>query len=187
MDPAEVLAIEIRQHVGPQLKALAPVLIGQTAAAEKAKSAGARPNRTWDENSFFADLRAKHPEAVPVATRMLEWAKSRVTRIDWGKGSQAGSFIPVVHHKGTDHFLFSVFTYGNFETSFQHYLRRPPFTSEALRIEKLNRLNSVPGVSLPHDGISRRPSFPLKTLIDEGRTEAVLCVYDWVLEQIRAL
>jgi hypothetical protein len=71
MDPAEVLAIEIRQHVGPQLKALAPVLIGQTAAAEKAKSAGARPNRTWDENSFFADLRAKHPEAVPVATRML--------------------------------------------------------------------------------------------------------------------
>jgi len=75
MDPAEVLAIEIRQHVGPGLRALAPMLIGQTAAAERAKSGGASPGRKWDETSFFAELHAKHPDAVPVAKTILDWSK----------------------------------------------------------------------------------------------------------------
>ena len=187
MDPAEVLAIEIRQHVGQGLKALAPMLIGQTAAAERAKSAGARPGRKWDETSFFADLQAKQPDAVPVARRILDWSKSKVPRIDWGEGKQDGSFVPVLHHKGIDYPLFAVYTYGNFETHFQHYLNRPPFTSEPLRVEKLNRLNAIPGVSLPQDSIARRPSIPLKSLLEEGRTEALLSVYEWVLEQIRTV
>jgi hypothetical protein len=187
MDPAEVLAIEIRQHVGQGLKALAPVLIGQTAASQRAKFAGAISSRQWDETSFFDGLLAKKPNAVPVARTILDWSKSKVTRIDWGTGTQAGSFIPVLEHDGIEHFLFTVYTYGNFETSFQHYLRRPPFTSQALRLEKLQRLNAIPGVSLPEDGITRRPSFPLELLAKDGRTEALLGVYDWVLEQIRAV
>jgi hypothetical protein len=68
--------------------------------------------------------------------------------------------------------------------AFQHYLKRPPFGAEALRIEKLNRLNAIPGVSLPLDSIARRPSFPLESLMEEGRVEALLGVYEWVLEQI---
>jgi hypothetical protein len=157
------------------------------AAAQRAKAAGASSSRKWDEASFFDDLHGKKPDAVPVASRILHWAKAKASRIAWGTGAQSGSFVPVLHHKGTDHYLFAVYTYGNFETFFQYYLKRPPFTSEALRVEKLDRLNAVPGVSLPQDGIVRRPSFPLKALIEEGRTEALLGVYDWVLQQIRAV
>jgi hypothetical protein len=184
MDPAEVLAIEIRQHIGEGLKALAPVLIGQTAIAQRAKSAGATAGRKWDEASFFADLQARTPELVPVARRLLDWARPRVTRIAWGTGTQDGSFVPVLHHGGIEHKLFAVYTYGSFETFFQYYRYKPPFTSENLRVEKLNRLNAIPGISLPSDGIARRPSFPLKVLLTEGRTEALLNVYEWVLEQI---
>jgi len=92
-----------------------------------------------------------------------------------------------VQNKGIDYPLFAVYTYGRFETHFQHYLNRPPFTSEPLRVEKLNRLNAIPGVSLAQtpDSITRRPSIPLKSLREEGRTEALLGVYEWVLEQIR--
>lgn len=186
MDPAEVLAIEIRQHIGEGLKALAPVLIGQTAVAQRAKSAGATTGRKWDEASFFADLQARTPELVPVARRLLDWARPRVTRIAWGTGTQDGSFVPVFHHGGIEHKLFAVYTYGTFETFFQYYRYKPPFTSENLRVEKLNRLNAIPGISLPPDGIARRPSFPLKALLTEGRTEALLNVYEWVLEQILA-
>jgi hypothetical protein len=91
----------------------------------------------------------------------------------------------VLHHRGIEHKLFAVYTYGTFETFFQYYLYKPPFTSEALRVEKLNRLNAIGGVDLPPDGISRRPTFPLKVLLDEGRLDALLDVYEWVLEQIR--
>ncbi len=86
--------------------------------------------------------------------------------------------------QGIDYPLFAVYTYSSFETHFQHYLKRPSFGAEALRIEKLNRLNAIPGVSLPVDSIARRPSFPLRSLLEEGRVEALLGIYDWVLEQI---
>ncbi len=116
MEFAEVLAIEVRQHLGQGLKALAPMLIGQTAAAQRAKSAGTRPTRKWDKNSFFAELQAKHPAAVPVARRILEWAKSNVGNIWWGEGTRDGSFVPIFRHKGIDHQLFAVYTYGRLET-----------------------------------------------------------------------
>ena len=77
-----------------------------------------------------------------------------------------------------------MYTYGSFETHFQHYVKRLPFDAEAVRIEKLNRLNVVPGVSLPVDSIARRASFPLTSLLVDGRVEALLGGYDWVLEQI---
>ena len=137
MELAEVLAIEVRQHIGHGLKALAPMLIGQTAAAQRAKSAGAKPSRKWDETSFFAELQAKHPNAVPVARRILDWSKINVGNVWWGEGTQSGSFIPIFRHKGTDHQLFAVYTYGRLETFFQHYTKRkPPFDLEALRVEK---------------------------------------------------
>ncbi len=184
MNSAEVLAIEIRQHVGQGLRTLAPILIGQTATAQRIKSVGASSGRKWNEASFFLDLQAKHPDAVPVARRILDWCRSKVPRIDWGAGAQSGSFVPVVQHKGIDYPLFAVYTYGTFETHFQHYLKRPPFGAEALRIEKLNRLNAIPGIFLPVDSIARRPSIPLESMVEEGRVEALLGVYDWVLEQI---
>jgi hypothetical protein len=180
MDPAEILGVEIRRHLGAGMTALAPMLIGQT--ARKIPDGG----RKWDEASFFAELQAKKPNAVPAARQILAWARPRVIRIDWGRGARDGSFVPVVQHNGTEHFLFAVYTYGSFETSFQFYRSRPPFTSDELLTEKLMRLNAIPGVSVPADGISRRPSIPLESLREEGRTEALLSVYDWVIEQIRA-
>lgn len=186
MELAEVLAIEIRQHIGQGLKALAPMLIGQTAAAQRAKSAGARPSRKWDESTFFAELHVRHPDAVPVARRILEWSKINVGgNIWWGEGTQSGSFVPILRHKGTDHQLFAVYTYGRFETFFQHYRRKPPFDLETLRVEKLNRLNAIPGISLGPESVSKRPSISLETLLEDGRIESLLGVYEWVLEQIR--
>lgn len=41
MDPAEVLAVEIKQYIGQGLKTLVPRVIGQTAEAQQKKSTGA--------------------------------------------------------------------------------------------------------------------------------------------------
>ena len=187
MDPAEVLAIEVRQHVGQGLKALAPMLIGQTAAAQRAKSGRSEAQPEVGRDLLLRRFAGEGTGCRPCSRKILDWSKSRVPRIDWGEGKQDGSFVPVLHHKGIDYPLFAVYTYGKFETHFQHYLNRPPFTSGPLRVEKLNRLNAIPGVSLPQDSITKRPSIPLKSLLEEGRTEALLSVYEWVLEQIRTV
>ncbi len=53
---AEVIAIEVKQYVGPDgLRTLVPRVIGQTAAAETRK--GPREKRRWDEASLLASSR----------------------------------------------------------------------------------------------------------------------------------
>jgi hypothetical protein len=98
---------------------------------------------------------------------------------------QAGSFIPIFRQNGIDHQLFAVYTYGRLETFFQHYQRKPPFDSEPLRAEKLNRLNAIPGITLAPESVSKRPSISLEALSEDGRIDALLGVYEWVLHQIR--
>jgi len=50
MDPAEVLALEIKQYIGEGLKTFVPRVIGQTAEAQQKKSSACREVRQWEEN-----------------------------------------------------------------------------------------------------------------------------------------
>src|SRR4051812_25815301 len=101
MDPAEVLAIEIRQFTGEGLRTLVPTVIGQTALAQSVKGASSTVRRQWDEQSYFAEFdRRNAPGDAEIARKLLEWAEPRVTRIWWGKGQQSGSFVPVKNHAG---------------------------------------------------------------------------------------
>ena len=81
---AEVIAIEVKQYVGPDgLRTLVPRVIGQTAAAETRK--GPREKRQWDEASFLAELEAKRgPDEARVARELIEWARVQLPRFDVG-------------------------------------------------------------------------------------------------------
>ena len=181
MDPAEVLAVEIRQFVGQGLKTLVPRAFGQTAEAERPAP---RESRQWDEESFFQNLEARRSaEEIAVARRVLEWLKARDLKIRWGKGKTWGSFYPLIEHKSTVHWTFSVWEWG-IEIEFQYMRTRPPFDDEEKRLELLRRLNEVPGISLPADAITRRPSIPLGKLSDEDALSQFLAVFDWYVEEV---
>jgi hypothetical protein len=187
MDPAEVLAIEIKQYTAEGLRTLVPSVVGQTAGAQQRKGPPVSKRRQWDEGSFFEEVSARHsPAEVSVVRGILEWARPRVSRIWWGKGQRTGSFVPVFQHNGTDHQLFAVYTYGSVELYFQWYRTRPPFDAEEMRLELIDRLNQIPGVSIPADAITRRPSIPFSTLATEQGTERFLEVFDWFLREVQA-
>jgi hypothetical protein len=187
MDPAEVLAVEIKQFVGQGLKTLVPKVIGQTAGSDKKKPGRTSERRKWDESSFFEKLEArKGAEAADVAKKILEWARSRVTRIWWGEGSRNGSFVSVLNHKGKDHQLFAVWTYGTVEIYFYWYQYKAPFDSEEKRRELLRRFNAIEGIQLPDDAIAKRPSLPLSALADEARLAQGLDIFDWVVQEIQS-
>jgi hypothetical protein len=46
-------------------------------------------------------------------------------------------------------------------------------------------LNAIPGIVIPEDGISRRPSIDLSVLTDPVKLEGVLDALDWALEMIK--
>ena len=187
---AEVIAIEVKQYVGPEgLRTLVPRVIGQTAAAETRK--GPRGKRRWDEPSFLSELEAKHgPDEARVARELIRWARIQLPRFTWGTGIFEGSFIPVLDYAGQNYFPLALVisaTYGAAEIQFQHLARRPPSDDIGLRREFLRRLNAIPGVSLSEDAVTRRPKIPLGLLAtDPQALEAFKGVLDWFCQTARS-
>jgi hypothetical protein len=191
MDPAEVLAVEIRQYKGQsggqELKTLVPRVIGQTAEAAGKKPGRTPKKRKWDEASFFDTLREKRGEAEVAAARaILDWAKRSVSRVWWGEGEANGSFYPMLDLNGEEYRTFGVYAYGWMQVPFQAMQSRKPFGSVERREELLNRLNSVTGEALPADAINRYPSIPLGALTNEAALTEFLKVWDWYIEQVKA-
>jgi hypothetical protein len=187
MDPAEVLAVEIKQYVGHNLKTLVPRVIGQTSEAQQRKAVQRTKNK-WDEQSFFEDLGQRQgPVDVAAARKILAWAHNRSLRIWWGEGTRTGSFVPVLDHKDQNHQLFAVATYGRLEVYFQWYQYKAPFDAEEKRLELLDKLNAIEGINFSPEVITRRPSFPLAIFEGEERADQILSVFDWFIEEVKRL
>lgn len=187
MDPAEVLAVEIKQYVGEGIRTLVPRVMGHTAGSDKKGSGAPSEKRQWDESSFFQELEAKHSaEEAGVARKILEWAQSKDLSIWWGTGRITGSFYPMLDLSEESHNPLYVSTNGRVNINFGILSDSPPFDSESQRGELLHRLNALPGVSLPEDSISRYPGMDLSALQEDSTIERFLETFDWVIDQISA-
>jgi hypothetical protein len=185
MDPAEVLAVEIKQFAGRGLRTLVPSVIGRTAEADRRKGP-LGPKRLWSEESFFSDLSDRGRGAsAGAARRLLAWATGRGLRVVWGKGQFEGSFSPVLDLDSAACPTFSVYTGGMVQVSFQWFMNRPPFDDEDSRRELRDRLNQIPGVEIPEGGLSRRPNVPLEVLARDGNIDHFIQVFDWFVAQVR--
>jgi len=185
MDPAEVIAIEVPQFVGQGLKTLVPRVYGLTAKSQSKRIID-RNQRQWDEEQFFNELAARNnPPCVKVARGILDWIRPKVTYVWWGKGKTNGSFVPVLRHAGTSHQLLAAWTYARVEIQFQWY--RTPFDSQGKRLELLGRLNEIPGVSLPEDSISKRPSIPMDLLSNDEALAQFKSIFEWFIEEAQKM
>jgi hypothetical protein len=191
MDPAEVLAVEIKQYISQtsKLKTLIPRVIGQTVEAQQRKTGSPRGSKQWNESSFFHELEVRRgPEEAAVARKLLEWGKSRTTGIWWGKGGTDGAFFPDLSYKGntaTGLRVFGVYAYGSIEIQFQHLQSKPPFDNYSERLELLQRLNEIPAIDISTDKLAKRPSFGLSTLKDEAILARFLDTLDWAVEKAK--
>ena len=190
MNPAEVLALEVKQYVGQGVQTLVPRVVGQTVAAQQQRSStgtGVRSSRSWDEQCFLEALREGGREReVVVARRLLGWANKHDLRIRWGKGVGTGSFFPMYDDKQGQHFTFSVWTPGSVEVQFQLMQNRVPYDDEAKRLELLEALNSISGIDLSSAKLKGRPSLSLTALADEAAADRFLGIFDAYLADIKA-
>lgn len=189
MDPAEVLAVEIRQFVNKEgTKILVPRVLGHTAEAQTRKGK-VQAERQWDEESHMNELGQRSgPEAVSIARELLRWAKNTTVRGDyvwWGRGALTGSFIPVLQQSESRYQLFAVYTSGSVEVCFQHFANKPPFDAVEKREELRTRLNEIEEVAITPDRIDGKPQFPIKVLCNPERLKKFIECMDWVVAEIR--
>jgi hypothetical protein len=174
---AEVFAVEVRQFQGSGEQALVPRLVSMP----KSTVSTALARKQWDEASFFTELALKSPDGVPVARRIYEWAKKGAPDIWFGNGATLGSCFPGVNLSSGRVLPFAMWTYGVIEMQFQH-MKVAPLDQLDVRRELVARLNAIPGLVVPPDGITRRPSFPLSVLEKPESLQAFLRAMDWAVD-----
>lgn len=185
MTPAEVLAVEIKQYVGQQLKVLVPRVIGQTEKANQDKPRSHEQGEHWTQSTFLDDLSERRGEKGATAARaVFQWATERGIRLWWGRGKRDGSGYLLPGAQGSSHFLVALWSSGGVEVQFQWMLKRPPFDQESKRREFLELLNRIPGVAIPQDAIARRPTFPLSVLTEPSALKEFLSALEWFVKQI---
>ena len=187
MNPAEVFAIEVKQFVGEGLRTLVPRFIGQTAEAEIRKRARGE-GRQWNKESILDVLRERAgDQAVLGMERLFAWAERRGLRATFGRGKVDGSFAPVYDVNGRSYFPICAYSDGRVEIQFLH-MNEPPFNDLDFRKQLLERLNALPGISLPADSITRRrPRIRLDVLgANPALAEEFESVIDWFFETARS-
>jgi hypothetical protein len=186
MDPAEVLAVEIKQFVGEGMKTLVPKIIGQTAEAEKKKSVSRGDVRQWDEPSFFAELERVQPPQIIEAFRSL-YAKltEKATALKFEKGKiYATAFPSFGDNRGRQMLFHLQANLGLLAVNFADMKKYPPFSDAALRNELLHRFNQVPGVNIPADKIDRDTWIKIEPVVANHGLEKLMEVLDWAIQQV---
>ena len=182
MNPAEVLAIEIRQYVGTGVRTLVPSVIRSSKRA--AAVGGSRTSIQWDRESFLKALEDRGgAEAVAVATKVLEWASQRNVKILWGRGIRDGSCNLCIGNDLKYH-PFVLLTSGKVVIDFQTLQSHP---APAAVIEELvSRLTAIPSVQLPADLVNRFPSFEMTLLKGQDGMNRFLEAMWALMEQVKA-
>jgi len=185
MNPAEVLAVEIRQYIGKDNKTLVPRVIGQTSKLQRKKST-AREIRQWNEDSFLSELKKNQgADDVRIAENLLEWCKSSDIRFWWGKGIKHGSCFPVFEHNSESYTFFAMWTYGGIEIQFQHMKKKPVFNDIENRRKLLEKLNEINGILIPKDKIELRPSIPYSALKTKSNLASFKKIWDDYFNEIK--
>ena len=106
------------------------------------------------------------------------------TGTPWGAGTVDGSFSPRLIHQNEEHRLMPVYGNGSVEVVFA-WMRVPPFSERDSRLQLMQRLNAIDGVSIPGSKIDLRPSVALTDLAVKDRLNRFLETFDWAIDHIR--
>lgn len=182
MDPAEVLALELRQFEGEGMRTIVPLVHGQTEEARGHKAVSGE-RRQWDSDSFFSELeRRAGAEAVGAARLIEAWMRTNTDEVWFGSGLKTGSMGSMVAAHGSKFYPLTMWTSGRIETVF-NYCRKPPFDDPDMMREWMVRLAEAAAAT-----VGEKPSqisLPLATLADPIRLSSMLDVTAWAISRMR--
>jgi hypothetical protein len=184
MDPAEVLALELRQFERNGLKTIVPTVYGQTQeTANKRASAGPQ----WDEASLFDKLADKvRPKEVEIARQIYEWMRNGGKRdLVFGRGKENGTVYPAFKVTGVPVNPVYLSTDGKLWFQFGSLENKPVFGPIEARRALMQKFNSIRGVSFTDADLTKYRSIPLAAIADDPEGAAKIGgALAWMGQQI---
>lgn len=186
MDPAEVLAIEVKQFIGEGMKTLVPRVLGQTETARQRKSSGTKTGKQWDEGTFMSALEDREgPQVRSAAENLLHWITPQVSYVWYGTGSKEGGIVPTILQGKTKYHVCRMATQGWFVFRFDWLCKKPPFDDESVRRQLLARINEIPGIHFEDDVLTKRTRIPFESLTNTEAADKLKAAVSWLIQQVR--
>jgi len=180
MDPAEVLAVELRQYTGGGISTLVPRVIGLTEKSRRKSVRTEKRDKPWTPEEFLQKLQEAGPDNTGEAESLIEWARGSSVKLVGGTGAKTAALN--YEYRGVHLFcLDNISDIPRFRVNF--YLLPAPFDQDEKRKELLSRLNSIGQISLPED--TKYQGFKLTALEGTEGLKQLRITLDWVLEQLR--
>jgi hypothetical protein len=168
-------------------------VIGGTARAAAAKgvTGGASRRHTLDE--YLAAL-AEHGGAVVSGIKeLMSWCEQNGGRISFNAyGRLPGCFLNWTNQDGKE--ICPVVVYvvkggvegkSKVEVKFRELSQRTPFDDGSRREEFRQRLNRIPDVGLPEDGLTGHPHFPIELIGDTAKRQMLTQALSWFVQELR--
>src|SRR6185437_2312152 len=179
MDPAEVLAIEVRQFLGEGMKALVPRVVGQTKIPVP-------PPEVWDEESFMAAVREGYGDSAQAAAKeLLDWITAQGANREWGRGSKLGTVALVLECGNAKFSVCRMTTQGRFVFCFDWLRKKPPFDREEVRRELLAKINDIPHVQFDDRVLTKRARIGFELLANPMSMQKLKAAVTWMMARIR--
>jgi hypothetical protein len=190
MNPAEFLAVEVKQFVYEGQKVLVPRVLGVTEAIRQKKSPVATIGKQWDEPMFMAAIEENAGlEVRSLAEQLLRWiTPPQVTDIFWGQGLKNGSFIPVIRKGKVDYQVCRVNSDGFFVFRFDWLNKKPPFDDGRVLSELLAKINAIPGIRnrFGEESTASRARFPMADILTDESIVALKSALAFIIESVNS-
>jgi hypothetical protein len=187
MDPAEVLAVELRQFESKGLKTLVPTVYGQTQeTARKRVGTGQR----WDQASLFDKLaNTVGPKEVQLASHIYEWMRKGGKRdLIFGTGRENGSVYPAFKPAGVSVNPVYLSSDGKLWLQFGSLENKPVFGPIEARRALMQQFNSIEGVNFTDAELTKYRSISLTTIATDPEGQAkIIAALTWMGGATRAL
>ncbi len=177
MDPAELLALELKQYTGENgLRTIVPAIFGQTETARSTK--GASTGQSWTEESVLAELESRQGVAIAdVARKIVAWLHLHKAMINCGRGKADGSINAAFYSQGQKVHPLTIYTVGRMYVN-TGYCMSGSFADPAKRLEWLHKLNEIDGIQLALKDDKFLP-LAMDKLAVGNRLDQFLKVMDW--------
>lgn len=184
INPAEVLAIELRQYTdGTGTRTIVPMVYGQTQNAVSRKSAGMQ-GRGWDRDSFLEAIKQSSPEQTNFAVQILAWMEKGGRKLLFGTG-QNGSVAPDFRSQGIDFKPIYLATDGRVYFQFGAWEGRPVFGPAEERAELVKRFGEINNANFDESTTKKYPSLSLRRILrDPNGPSKLFAALNWMEEQI---
>ena len=157
MDPAQVLAIEVKQFRGKDLRTLVPRLIGQTESARQKKGSKPARAKSISQDEFLRLFESERPASEHVLPRrLLAWASNAGFATEFGHGKRGASFFIEFEHRGKQFVPVVLNSRGHVRLQMKHLKNYPPFNDATMRNELYERLRKFEGLKLTAVGMEGR-------------------------------